>query len=118
MTEVRLMPSEFDDYHIGVDTAITFCLKELRVASHTHTHTHTQNGDMFLLIHTCSTVHHYLDFSLCPFSNQAILLFTDALPHTLSVHFESAGKSVSLSLTHTYTHANTQTHAHTLHTHL
>ena len=47
MTEVRLMSAEFDDYQIGVDANISFCLKELRVHTHartharTHTHTHT-----------------------------------------------------------------------------
>ena len=30
-TEISLAPQEFDDYQIGVDVAITFCLKELRV---------------------------------------------------------------------------------------
>ncbi|CAI8044032.1 Cell cycle checkpoint control protein RAD9A [Geodia barretti] len=57
MTEVCLVPAEFDDYQIGVDAAITFCLKELR----------------------------------------AVLLFTDALPQTVSLYFESAGRSALLS---------------------
>ena len=30
-TEISLAPQEFDDYQIGIDVAITFCLKELRV---------------------------------------------------------------------------------------
>lgn len=30
-TELSLMPEEFDRYQIGVNTDITFCLKELRV---------------------------------------------------------------------------------------
>ena len=33
LTEISLAPQEFDDYQIGVDAAITFCLKELRVIS-------------------------------------------------------------------------------------
>ena len=32
LTEIFLHPEEFDDYCIGVDTSITFCLKELRVS--------------------------------------------------------------------------------------
>ena len=31
VTEVSLTPQEFDDYQIGVDVNVTFCLKELRV---------------------------------------------------------------------------------------
>lgn len=31
LTEISLAPQEFDDYQIGVDVAVTFCLKELRV---------------------------------------------------------------------------------------
>ena len=31
LTEISLAPQEFDDYQIGVDVSITFCLKELRV---------------------------------------------------------------------------------------
>lgn len=30
-TEMMLAPEEFDNYQIGVDTNVTFCLKELRV---------------------------------------------------------------------------------------
>ena len=30
-TEMMLVPDEFDNYQIGVDTDVTFCLKELRV---------------------------------------------------------------------------------------
>lgn len=30
-TEMKLHPEEFDNYQIGVDTDITFCLKEARV---------------------------------------------------------------------------------------
>ena len=30
-TEMMLAPEEFDNYQIGVDTDVTFCLKELRV---------------------------------------------------------------------------------------
>lgn len=33
-TEITLDPPEFDEYTIGVDAEITFCLKELRVGSH------------------------------------------------------------------------------------
>ena len=32
VTEVSLTPHEFDDYQIGVDVSVTFCLKELRVS--------------------------------------------------------------------------------------
>ena len=31
-TEMMLAPEEFDNYQIGVDTEVTFCLKELRVS--------------------------------------------------------------------------------------
>ena len=31
-TEITLDPPEFDNYTIGVDGEITFCLKELRVS--------------------------------------------------------------------------------------
>ena len=36
-TEMMLAPEEFDNYQIGVDTDVTFCLKELRVNSLTTT---------------------------------------------------------------------------------
>lgn len=31
-TEITLDPPEFDEYTIGADAEITFCLKELRVS--------------------------------------------------------------------------------------
>lgn len=30
-TELSLMPEEFENFRVGVDTDVTFCLKELRV---------------------------------------------------------------------------------------
>ena len=39
-TEISLAPEEFDDYQIGVDAAITFCLKELRVMHSLHSSRH------------------------------------------------------------------------------
>ena len=32
LTEICLLPAEFDEYQIGVDASVTFCLKELRVS--------------------------------------------------------------------------------------
>ena len=31
VTEICLLPAEFDEYQIGVDASVTFCLRELRV---------------------------------------------------------------------------------------
>ncbi len=31
LTEIFLMPAEFDEYQIGVDASVTFCLRELKV---------------------------------------------------------------------------------------
>ena len=31
ITEICLLPAEFDEYQIGVDASVTFCLRELRV---------------------------------------------------------------------------------------
>lgn len=32
VSEINLVAAEFDDYRIGIDASITFCLKELRVS--------------------------------------------------------------------------------------
>lgn len=58
VSEIGIVAAEFDDYRIGIDTSVTFCLKELR----------------------------------------AILLFTEAINHTLSLKFETAGKPVVISI--------------------
>lgn len=34
ITEICLLPAEFDEYQIGVDASVTFCLRELRVHCH------------------------------------------------------------------------------------
>eukprot|EP00731_Ephydatia_muelleri_P023397 Em0015g980a len=58
VSEISLVAAEFDDYRIGIDTSITFCLKELR----------------------------------------AVLLFTEAINHALSLKFETAGRPVVISI--------------------
>ncbi|XP_005102659.1 cell cycle checkpoint control protein RAD9A [Aplysia californica] len=57
-TEMTLSPDEFDHYQVGVDTEVTFCLKELR----------------------------------------AILSFVDITDLPLCLHFECAGRPVTISI--------------------
>ena len=77
ITEICLLPAEFDEYQIGVDASVTFCLRELRVHCRIVVCVCVLNGN------SCITQ--------C-FIPQAILLFTDAINHCLSLRFETAGK--------------------------
>ncbi len=80
LTEISLAPQEFDDYQIGVDVSITFCLKELRVSMCMCRLLVVDTGCM---LHTCTCILLNL---------QALLVFTDAINQSLSIRFEGPGR--------------------------
>ena len=71
-TEISLDPPEFDEYTIGVDAEITFCLKELRVSIKCD----GNNQDSWNTKFYC----------------QAVLSFTDSIPQQLTISFEQASQ--------------------------
>ena len=71
-TEISLDPPEFDEYTIGVDAEITFCLKELRVSIKCDLNNNNSLNNEFY--------------------SQAVLNFTDSIPQQLTISFEQASQ--------------------------
>lgn len=119
-TEMMLAPEEFDNYQIGVDTEVTFCLKELRVSIQLTIKISWQKLKLILIRFIWTRINTAIfaikkvksSLRICSWSNlliidvnfycqhfylsvlQAILTFAEFSSQPINMHFETSGRLV------------------------